>query len=337
MKEVVVTSSKADKVRAGVGKMIKKMLMSKNKDKTDNNGDDIINKIKANQVLKTSELIEALSKRNLSTAGSKSEMIDRIKEAIPESENDSLESLEKMKASQLKDILRKRGLPVSGKKSDMIERIVNKNAMLQSNDIYEGIETLNISDLKRILSKHGLSMTGKKSDLIDRIKTCIPYAPYVCPENVSYADDHGCGNDGTKFSLELASTSSAFCRRCLEKIDQGRIKICYSQNEYVSNGIFEIQIESKKCFHAECFAAKPPRGIADYSDIKFCKHSTNEEHHQYLRDQFANHHHSPESKDTPRVGGTKQALRVQQVYDGKQINGREAVGMSLDFFDELEG
>jgi len=289
MKEVTVSSSKADKVRARVGKMIKKMLMSKNKDKTDND-DDI-----------------------------------------------SLESLEKMKVSQLKDILRKRGLAVSGNKSEIIERIVNRNAMLQSNDIYEEIASLSITDLKRILSKHGLSITGKKSDLIERIKTCIPYAPYVCPENVSYADDHGCGSDGTKFSLELASTSSAFCRRCLEKIDQGRVKIFYTRNESVSNGWFQVQVESKKCYHTECFAAKPPRGIADYSDIKFSMFSADEEHRQYLRDQFANHHHNPESKDTPRVGGEKQALRVQQVFNGKQINGREAVGMSLTFFDELEG
>ena len=288
MKEVTVSSSKADKVRAGVGKMIKKMLMSKNKDKTDN-------------------------------------------------DDDSLESLEKMKVSQLKDILRKRGLAVGGKKSEMIERIVNRNAMLQSNDIYEGIETLSITDLKRILSKHGLSVSGKKSDLIERIKTCIPYNTYVCPENVSYADDHGCGSDDTKFSLELASTSSAFCRRCLEKIDQGRVKIFYTRNEAVSNGLFQVQVESKKCYHAECFAAKPPRGIADYSDIKLSMYSADEEHRQYLRDQFANHHHNPESKDTPRVGGEKQLLRVQQVIDGIQINGREAIGMSLDFFDELEG
>jgi len=357
MKEKKIHQSKAEKIKADLKKYVKKLLLAKEKVKSDANSNvnDKKEKVKSGvkkekvdnlETFTVNELKEILCNNKQPLAGTKSELIKRIRNdanivIISNISNiineDNQNDLEKLKIPELKDILRKYNLLLSGTKSDMIERIINRSKAIELDNDDDGLEKLTSPDLKDILRKYGLLQNGKRGELIQRIRYCIPFSPYIPPstsDDINYADDHGCGTNGAKFSLKLAPTGTAMCRRCLIKIEQGRLKISYPHLEEIGSWCGSRLLEAEKSYHVECFACNPPRGIAEYSDINFNPYHSEEEHRSYVREQFGLYPHDPALKNTPRHGGSLQAFRVQQRLDGKQINGRDAVIQSLNFFDE---
>ena len=176
------------------------------------------------------------------------------------------------------------------------------------------LKALPLTELKDILKTYGLPLGGKKPDIIKRIMTSIPFPEYECPDDVNYADDRGCGINGSTFSLKLAPSPNATCRRCLVKIEQGRSKISFMRETHSYHCI-------EQSFHLECFSKKPPLGISNFNDVKL-EPGSDPDLAEQLQTLLNGHNHDPSLKDTPRRGGEIQEFRLNLRAAGFQINGR---------------
>lgn len=140
------------------------------------------------------DLKEALSKRGLSTAGKKDELVERLTDAV------------EAEANAAKDCK-----PVVDGKSDEEEDKSIKSIKV------EDISSMNVKEIKEALSTRGLSTRGKKSELVERLTEAVEAKNGASTDKNDAKDDKG-------EKLLLLS-----CRLLVEHIGTFVINICRIQ------------------------------------------------------------------------------------------------------------